>query len=627
MSIVQKDVRTYGPISDLEKHLPSEWWKTLFNAIYLKTDGDVVENDDNTVREIDTILQIAAPKKNDVILDLCCGQGRHCIELSKRGYTQVMGLDRSRYLIRLAKKRAQKLNLNIKFSEGDARKIRLPERSVDQVYILGNSFGYFEREEDDIAVLESIKRILKPDGKLIIDITDGDWMKHNFEKRSWEWIDQSYFVCRERSLSSEGRRVISREVVVNAEIGVVADQFYAERLYTFEDLQTLLQGLNYKQIVKEAVVSSLSTRNQDLGLMQHRIFVSAQTPKQTVKATTSVHQKTMVTVLMGDPRLSDSVKKNGQFNKEDLETIQRLKKALKSSKKYEINYIDHHQDFLDTIKNNPPQFVFNLCDEGFGNDAKKELHVPAYLEMLNIPYTGAPPATLGMCYNKALVTSLAGSMDIPIPLETYVDTTDQIATLPNIFPTIVKPNLGDSSIGITQKALVNSAEELIEYMDFVKYKCANVPILIQEFLSGEEYSVGVIGNPGKYRLLPILQVDYSTLNEDLPKILSYESKWEPESPYWNHISYIQADLDEEEQRQLYDYSTKLFERLECRDYARFDFRRDANGVIKLLEVNPNPGWCWDGKLNLMAELDGLSYEGMIDLILSSAMERYGMSEH
>jgi len=113
----------------------------------------------------------------------------------------------------------------------------------------------------------------------------------------------------------------------------------------------------------------------------------------------------------------------------------------------------------------------------------------------------------------------------------------------------------------------------------------------------------------------------------LPKILSYESKWEPESPYWNHISYIQADLDEEEQRQLYDYSTKLFERLECRDYARFDFRRDANGVIKLLEVNPNPGWCWDGKLNLMAELDGLSYEGMIDLILSSAMERYGMSEH
>ena len=196
-------------------------------------------------------------------------------------------------------------------------------------------------------------------------------------------------------------------------------------------------------------------------------------------------------------------------------------------------------------------------------------------------------------------------------------------SLPDIFPAIVKPNLGDSSIGITQKALVNTAEELIEHMDYIKYNCANVPILIQEFLSGDEYSVGIIGNPSKYRFLPILQVDYSKLDQSLPKILSYESKWEPDSPYWNQISYTQATLNEDEQRLLFDYSAKLFERIECRDYARFDFRRDATGTVKLMEVNPNPGWCWDGKLNLMASFEGMTYTELLEQILIAARERHG----
>ena len=80
---------------------------------------------------------------------------------------------------------------------------------------------------------------------------------------------------------------------------------------------------------------------------------------------------------------------------------------------------------------------------------------------------------------------------------------------------------------------------------------------------------------------------------------------------------------EHEQRLLYDYSSKLFERIECRDYARFDFRRDATGTIKLMEVNPNPGWCWDGKLNLMASFEGMSYTDLLEQILIAARERHG----
>ena len=78
--------RTLGPVSDLERHLPSDWWRTLFNSLYLETDGDVIENDRNTGREVDLLIRSVGLERNDRILDLCCGQGRHSLELARRGF-------------------------------------------------------------------------------------------------------------------------------------------------------------------------------------------------------------------------------------------------------------------------------------------------------------------------------------------------------------------------------------------------------------------------------------------------------------------------------------------------------------------------------------------------------------
>jgi len=145
---------------------------------------------------------------------------------------------------------------------------------------------------------------------------------------------------------------------------------------------------------------------------------------------------------------------------------------------------------------------------------------------------------------------------------------------------------------------------------------------VQEFLTGAEYSVGLVGNPDQgLRALAILEVDYSKLDPRLPRILGYESKWEPDSPYWTQIHYQEATLAELAQQQLVEHSTRLFERLGCRDYARFDFRADAKGEIRLLEVNPNPAWCWDGKLNIMAGFQGLRYSELLAQILQGAVER------
>jgi D-alanine-D-alanine ligase len=221
------------------------------------------------------------------------------------------------------------------------------------------------------------------------------------------------------------------------------------------------------------------------------------------------------------------------------------------------------------------------------------------------------------------VRGIAETLDVPVPAETYFNSDDLAATIPSgVFPALIKPNFGDSSIGITQDAVVHSWEEAIRYLNKLRQQLPGCPILIQEFLTGPEYSLGIVGNPGRScRVLPVLEIDYSRLDPELPRLLTYESKWEPASPYWTQIGCREGRLDEDTRRKMVDYATILFERLGCRDYARFDFRADATGEIKLLEVNPNPGWCWDGKLNLMAEMAALGYADLLRLIIEAAQER------
>ncbi len=622
-------IRTLGPVPDLERHLPSDWWRTLFNSVYLKTDGDVVENLDGTKAEIDLVTSIGGLEKNDSILDLCCGQGRHSLELARRGFKNVTGLDRSRYLIRLARKRARDEGLSVEFREGDARKFRLKDRAFHCVTIMGNSFGYFDQKSDDLAVLNNVARVLAPNGVLIMDIVDGAWMREHYEPRSWEWIDQNQFVCRERSLSKDRERIVAREVIVHAEKGVIVDQFYAERLYDRDQIADLLDKAGYRMVRFHCGFESCSTRNQDMGMMAHRIILTSLAPeKPRLKAAGKAKALyPNVTVMLGDPTLPDSVKVNGKFNDLDLDTVSRMKETLAQLPEYKFTYFDNHQTMLRSLVANPPEFVLNLCDEGYMNDPFKELHVPAMLEMLDIPYTGAGPACLGLCYNKGLIRSIAESLEIPTPMESYLGPDDVVATIPATLPALVKPNFGDSSVGITKDSIVYSHDALLEYIERLRKTYKRCAVLVQEYLIGTEYSVGIVGNPGlTYRALPPLEVDYSGLDKDLPPILGYESKWLPDSPYWKQVAYKEAEISEDVLRKLHDYSNVLFERLGCRDYARFDFRMDSSGAIKLLEVNPNPGWCWDGKFNMMAGFAGMRYADLLRAIIDAAQERVSVAK-
>ncbi|MFW5886940.1 MAG: methyltransferase domain-containing protein [Bacteroidota bacterium] len=506
--------KSFGPVDNPEKYLQADWWRRIFNSMYLKTDADVVDDKEITRGEVDLFMEILQPSQDSYMLDIACGQGRHTQEFAQRGIKNIFGLDRSHYLIRKAKSTSNELGLNITYKEGDARKLPFNNDTFDYITILGNSFGYFETVEDDVKILKEIIRVLKPYGRFLIDVSDGDYLKENFSPRGWEWMDKNHFVCRERSLSKDKDRLISREVITNIHKGVVIDQFYAERLYSRENLRSILGDAGFKNISFHNEINTASNRNQDLGMMQKRIIVTAQVIKEWTpsKIICSPGSRKNVVVLLGDPTKNDIVKPQSIFDEDDFHTIKQLKIALSELPDYKFVFLDNHNTFFKDLQRLKPKtdFVFNLCDEGFGNDANKELLVPALLEILEIPYTGSNPRCLAYCYDKSLIRGISKEMQIPVAEAFFIKPEDNVFELNIDFPVIAKPNFGDSSFGITQESVAYNIEELNNAILKTREKFGyDKPVLVEEFLTGAEITVGIIGNaPESYTMLPIIEEDY-----------------------------------------------------------------------------------------------------------------------
>jgi D-alanine-D-alanine ligase len=495
--------------------------------------------------------------------------------------------------------------------------------------ILGNSIGYFETMQDDMRVLREVFRVLKPWGRILLDVADGGFLKNNYQPRSWEWISNNMFVCRERSLSIDGHRLVSREVVTHVDKGVIADQFYAERLYTAESMGNLLNAAGYANFESHGTIVPDSQRNQDLGMMEKRMILTAQVKKEWSKSKSKKKDVRNVVVILGDPRKFDPLKPQSVFDDDDFYTIDQMKDALRGLPEYSFKFIDNHDTLIHDLTElkGKTDIVLNLCDEGFNNNPRLELHVPSLLEALNIPYSGAGPQCLAICYDKSLTRGLAKEMDIPVAEADIIRPEDTIMEIPFGFPVITKPNFGDSSFGITQRSIANNVKELENAIKEIKDKFGyDKPILVEEFLTGADISVGIIGNPpDSYTVLPIIEEDYSLLPSNLPRLCGYEAKWMPDSPYYK-ITSIPAQLPEETEKFVLACCLRLYERLECRDYCRFDWRLDCEGNPKLLEVNPNPGWCWDGHLAKMAKIQGMGYKEMLAAILASVEQRYGLAQ-
>jgi D-alanine-D-alanine ligase len=329
-----------------------------------------------------------------------------------------------------------------------------------------------------------------------------------------------------------------------------------------------------------------------------------------------------IAIVTGDPSLPDPTKQNHRYGPEDLAVHATMREAFASLGKFEFTVIEQHADMFERLHALQPNLVVNFCDTGLYNNPNYEIHVATQLEIMELPYTGAPPRAMLTCYDKQIVRLIAESLGVNVPVERFVLAADVKDARVPVFPSLIKPNTADGSVGITKDAVVHNQKEASAYLNWLAAELPGRDVLIQEYLPGTEYGLGIFGNPdGEFSSLPMLEVDFSALPADCAPILSFESKTDPDSPYWTDIRLKPAGLPGQTQKALLESCRSLFRRLSLRDYGRFDFRTAADGTIKLMEVNPNPAWGYDAKFAVMAGFAGWSYADMLEKLVETAWAR------
>jgi D-alanine-D-alanine ligase len=339
------------------------------------------------------------------------------------------------------------------------------------------------------------------------------------------------------------------------------------------------------------------------------------------------HSPLKVAVLLGDPRLPYSFSHENKLGEEEIIAFRQLRETLEHLEDYRFTYLDNHEQLIDDLRNTRFDLALNLCDTGYRNEWTLVSHIPALLEILRIPYTGSNAMVLNVCLDKSLVRALATDINIPVPDEIHVDLRDDPLTLPKHYPALIKPNFGAGSFGMNEDSVVHDADQARAFMKRLADKINPQEAVIQELLTGPEYTVGLLGNPATgLTVLTPAEIDYSQLDKHLPPIFTYGAKFDASSPYWNQLRHQPADIDETTYTQLADYCTRMFRRTGIRDYARFDFRVGEDGQLYLLDVNPNPTWYADSRMAMMAEWAGYTYADMLRMIVEAAAERYGIGQ-
>ena len=248
------------------------WWKTLFDETYLITDARSVGDDNLTCREVDCIEEMLGLEKSWPILDLCGGQGRHSLELSRRGFQDVTVLDYSKALIDLGREMAQEERLNILFLKEDARNTGLPSRRFRSIITMASSFGYFVNEDQNEKILREAFRLLMPKGSLLLDLPNREHVLNHFTPQSWHEANEEIIVCRKKSLDED--IVYGREIVISKRKGLIRDVTYCTRLYSPEKITAMLKSTGFDAVsIQKDFVSHED--KQDYGLMTNRMIVIA----------------------------------------------------------------------------------------------------------------------------------------------------------------------------------------------------------------------------------------------------------------------------------------------------------------------------------------------------------------
>ena len=270
-----------------------------------------------------------------------------------------------------------------------------------------------------------------------------------------------------------------------------------------------------------------------------------------------------------------------------------------------------------------PDLVINIA-ESFGGKSALESNIAALLNLMGLRYTGSSPSGLMMAGDKILTKKVLAFHGIRTPrfATVYRGALDWAHDLH--FPVIVKPPQEDASVGLTSASVVRDLKQLLEQMDALQSEFEQ-PVLVEEFIEGREFYVGVLGNANA-RALPVIELDFSGFPENRPKIASWEAKWGDDDgggeEFEGTKSVFPENLPEELLPRLESAAVDAFHALRLRDYGRIDLRVDDAGEVFVIEVNPNCYLERESEFARAAARGGLEYDALIARILELASARY-----
>ena len=332
------------------------------------------------------------------------------------------------------------------------------------------------------------------------------------------------------------------------------------------------------------------------------------------------------------------------------ETIDAVANAL--SALGEVVRLEATEDFPERLRAERPDIVFNIA-EGL-NGVNREAHVPAICEFFGVPYSGSDPFTLSLCLDKARTKEILSFHGVPTAPFLLIESMEQwpairrrIASAAGArrsiggrgeshrrrlrLPLFVKPVHEGSSKGITERNFCRTIAELETQVSFLLETYAQ-PVIIEEYLPGDEFTCAVLGNGVEARLLPIVGMRFDALPEGAVPIYGFEAKWlwdRPENPL--EIFECPARISETLRFEIEKVVLATYRVLGCRDWSRIDVRLDAAGQPNVVEVNPLPGILPNPEDNSCfpkaARAAGIGYDELIRTCALLAAQRQDVALH
>jgi D-alanine-D-alanine ligase len=318
-------------------------------------------------------------------------------------------------------------------------------------------------------------------------------------------------------------------------------------------------------------------------------------------------------------------------------TVEVLTEAIRSAG-HVCEFIEGNLTLLDQLTIFKPDICFNICEGHFGDS--REAQIPALLEMMRIPYTGSRVMTLALALDKPMTKRILHWHELPTPAFQTFERVDESLNDDLVYPLFAKPSREGTGMGVTEKSIIRNEVELREQVAYIlaRYK---QPALVESYIEGREVTVGLVGNligpvarrlpddeespriqaglrflpPMEVNLEPFKQTDvvYSNrLKVDLAEVLDY---------------LCPAPLDKEMIEELNWLTAAVFRVTGALDVSRVDFRLDIHDNLKpyILEINPLPGLAPGySDLVIEAQAEGISHAELVNMILDTALKRYGM---